>query len=285
MFFVGLVLALFCEWLMKGMIRPERWLLQAPFDSGASLWHEIWPSLLSLQGVFGTFGSYEPSWSISFEVIYYLVWPLFFYCFARRQDERMAHTLVAAYLISAFLMMAGYVAWRMQGSGGGTILLKLWNVPYGFFTWLFGVALLVFWREEWQKHARRLLVPIGLLCLLACFLLSWNQSSQIFNMLKLPLQLIAFGLLLMVDWRPLVRGKALRWLADLSFPLYVMHGPLQMLLGAVAKTYFPSLSWGVIFVLSIGVPVLIAGSGGVFLERFFLHYRRRFSNRQSEQGT
>ena len=281
MFFVGLLVAILCEVAMRGMIRPERWALTEPLDSAGAYWNQLWPSLISLQGVFGTFGSYEPSWTISFEIVYYTVWPLLFYGIGRRRDDRMRLTLVVSYLICLLWMLGGYGLWLMNGRPSESVLLKFWNIPYGMLTWLFGVVLLIFWKPEWDRLARRLFLPVGGLFLLVTFGLAWNGGSQLVNFLKLPLQLLAFGLLLMVNWRPVLSGESLRWLADLSFPLYVMHGSLQMVTGAVCKTYFPRYEHVICFLIGdFSSPILLAGSLGVWLERLFLGWRQRFSSRK-----
>ena len=279
MFFVGLLVAIICEVAMRGMIRPDRWALTEPLDSASAYWNQLWPSFLSLQGVFGTFGSYEPSWTISFEIIYYAVWPLFFYGIARRREDRMGLTLIVSYLVCLTWMAGGFGLWIANGRPADSVLLKFWNIPYGMLTWLFGVVLLMVWKPGWETLARRIWLPVGGLFLVVTFVLAWNGSSQIINFLKLPLQLLAFGLLLMVNWRPLISDEPLRWLADLSFPLYVMHGSLQMVVGAICKTHFPEMSVLLVFFLALVVPLLLAGSLGVWLERLFLGWRQRFSSR------
>ena len=199
MFFVGLLVAIICEVAMRGMIRPDRWPLEEPLDSATAFWNQLWPSFISLQGVFGTFGSYEPSWTISFEVIYYAVWPLFFYGIARRREDRMGLTLTVSYLVCLTWMVGGFGLWIANGRPADSVLLKFWNIPYGMLTWLFGVVLLMIWKPGWEKLARRFWLPVGGVFLIVTFVLAWNGSSQIINFLKLPLQLLAFGLLLMVN--------------------------------------------------------------------------------------
>jgi peptidoglycan/LPS O-acetylase OafA/YrhL len=65
------------------------------------------------------------------------------------------------------------------------------------------------------------------------------------------------------------------WFADLSYPLYLMHGPLLVFLVSLLRTKFPSApSWMTVLISGL-VTLMIAATAGVKIERFFLALRKR----------
>lgn len=224
--------------------------------------------LFMLQGVTGTIPAIKPAWSLTYEVVYYAVWPLVLVLCGWRAGRSLLVAGLGTLIIAAGL----FVFWKKgQGAADNTITLLLALIAAQFPLWLGGAWLAQSW-EPMLKHAQRWMAPASLLWIISGYLLdAWLLQVQASTSM-----IIATGWLVLPGWLGLVLGSAswqelgawkssARWLGLLSYPLYILHQPLLDVLVLGGRTYHLSLgltasvavlmAWVMMCMTVIGVPL------------------------------
>jgi peptidoglycan/LPS O-acetylase OafA/YrhL len=196
----------------------------------------------------------EPSWSVAGEILVYLL----FYLYARRYR---ANYLVIALVTTAIGIGIQQPAWTLP-----LLNSNLGRALVGFFL---GSAGFLFMRElDARGWGRR----FGYLCLAAfsaiCVLASFIGYKALISTNPLPNVLSVFPLLIFASLRvpPLAKLLSLRpltFLGDISYAVYLIHVPLQMLTLAITralKIELPTESPGLLFAFGA---VLVAAATGV----------------------
>lgn len=166
-----------------------------------------------------------PSWSISIEVVCYVVFALGA-CGGKR-------TLGWVTVLAIVLSLMHFL---LQGRPGGPWVGD--GLPRGMLGFFLGQAL-------WQVRGRLVLAPTSLLASLLVFglALDMHQMSSL-----LPICLLAWPALLLLALRmPWMGSAPMKWLGDRSYAIYLVHFPLLLL----AERWFGPLNgdramvWGV----------------------------------------
>jgi len=262
------------------------WMVGPTFSSSdnrpaLSFWTIVVSSLLMLQAFIGTFPSFAQSWSISYEMIYYAIWPLIL-AFARYSSKRAAMLAIWLALACAF---ASFLAWKIWAHNAGvTWLIYGCLVPLSGLLWLGGAWLAANWREIQNS---RLWLSITSKVVLCYFLVSYGLESWLnyvdARMSSHLLSALFAGpmfLCLLVSLRGIPFGRepwrtACCWLGWLSYPLYLLHRPIQefaLKLATALPLHFGLFS-GFLYLL---VPVLLVSALiGLPFEVTVLRWRKR----------
>ncbi len=208
----------------------------------------FWTTLLSLQIFASTFPSYEASWSLSCEMIFYAVWPALL--LVTRFKERRAFYLgmMGSLLLAAVIL----VLWsRYHKLEERAFVDGFWTLSVLFILWLCGAWLASEWDEVSKTITKRLWIS-GMMVFVAAmaflFTLRYLQyppwSVHASSWLALP------GIFIIIAGARYSRFDALsekgravcRWLGQFSYPCYVLHVQLLHLADHFLCPLLPS-SW------------------------------------------
>ncbi len=225
LFLLGLLLAI-CVW----------W-LTAPLGESAPAkpWPQFFSSLVSLQILTNTFPAYDPSWSLSNEMIYYFVWPAALLLF-RRRPRPAAIAAVFGCAAGAVAIMTLWKAFhRLEHS---TFVRGIWTVIVLFPVWLAGAWLGAAWKGERMRislNAWLWSIPLCGVSELLLVLLKFSDSPDwvidLAGLSSIP------GLVIFVAGAHHARmgsrewvKSAARWLGQFSYPCYVLHFQMMIFL-------------------------------------------------------
>jgi peptidoglycan/LPS O-acetylase OafA/YrhL len=270
LFYCGLLLAVILEWVVATWLnRVEVW----PMPEGKLA--NVAGSLVFLQGFNVGYGSYAPSWSITYEIIYYIAWPVVLWWAGFRAHK----AVLLSFGIAVGSMALFYGFWKWKPVFGDAFHIVLWQIPLASLMWILGA---------WCRQNCGTILSHKAFPALSrwwwVFVLGWMATSTTLSFLNVsllgrvvlnPLVWLAVPLMVMADWRIALKPSGVAWFADLSYPLYLMHGPLLVFLASLLRTKFSSApAWMVVLISSV-VTFMIAATAGVTLERFFLNLRKR----------
>jgi peptidoglycan/LPS O-acetylase OafA/YrhL len=231
----------------------------AVWESGIDFRTFLW-NLTGTGGLLANqFGSYAPIYTVSYELLYYAVWGLVLACFRVK---------AALFGMTVAMLMLG---WAREFSF--PIVLSA--------IWMIGAAIALY-QDPISKIMRKFpLWLVWLVCLIAFF---WGNSAfSRFGVVlwQLPGSLctIACGLLFAaIIASHLARTGAKLffddWLGDISYPLFLAHGPVIIFVGSVAKAAGLTASYGILLSLLLGSSLVVAQVIVIFVERPIMSWRR-----------
>ena len=230
--------------------------------------------LTMTQGLFGSFGAYNPSWSLTRELVCYLIWGALIVVTGRRMHGLAILAFALLPLVAAALVHAIFHdenSWRLL------------TLPFYFFVWLLGAATADS-RSHIDDSATRCRLALGLVVVVPLF--AWYVLD-----LRVPdtVGMIAFSLILAVAafFLPSVGalgpcGEALcRWLGLASYPLYLGHG---IVLVGLTVWPIPADPFARA-VVGVALSTVLALVGGVPLERVTLRRRAAWMKRRFPSAT
>jgi peptidoglycan/LPS O-acetylase OafA/YrhL len=207
-----------------------------------------------------TFGSNEPVWSISYEFVYYLVYPL----------------LLGSLVLLRGRVLAGVASVLVAG---GLLVLAGKFISAGFVIWLFGVAAyFLFKKAPWPARWAISGFLGGTVLLLGCFVgsrmglhlgpVDWEFPIAIACALA-----VYAGLSAEPSERLTRILRPLQGLSAVSYSVYLLHMPLLVF---IASLLFTSNAdrWDPDFAhLAMAVPIAIVVFGYCLLVWFFTEHR------------
>lgn len=239
-------------------------------------------ALTMSQGMLGCLSSFDNSWSLTNEAFYYLVYGLLLW-FTRGDMKRL---FVWGTFLSLVLTAGSLVLWLKLGKPGRGVF-EFWTIPLQMLIWLGGAALLHFWRPLRAKITPAsglwLLLPLSFAVVYFFYVRMWLDGVRLMTMQVINLAWLPFFALLLLALphigsldRPRVRS----WCATfgvLSYPLFLLHLPLQHMLGTLLQPqpWFRQLAAGVQWSTLVIVPVLLCWLLALPLEVRFLAWRRK----------
>ncbi|MCA1962446.1 MAG: acyltransferase [Prosthecobacter sp.] len=276
-------------------------LLLSPWPSGSTLAAH----LTMMQGITGPLAAIKPAWSLTYEVIYYAVWPLCLTLCAWRGMRALFLAGGGAVMAAGVLMLV----WKKVMHGAeGTWVLPMALIAAQFPLWLAGAWL----AERWDasavgalakardsspcSHDPRSLATAPTSGALALAGSIWVVSGYLLQAWLLhrgasTTVLILAGWLVVPGWLGIILGSAAlpalkawekpaRWLGLLSYPLYLLHQPLLDLGVAAARSARLDLSLpqAVIALLAAVMGLMVVA--GVPLEKTALRWRADWLRRQ-----
>lgn len=221
---------------------------------------QFWASLFSLQIFTNTYPSYDPSWSLSCEMIYYIAWPLLLFLTGRRLSRAFSVGMFCS--ISLIVGILLIWAWAQHHRIDERAFVDgLWALGALFPLWLCGAWLATNWADFSATVSRRvwvggLIVFGGAISFL--FTLRFFQyppwSVHMGSWVALP------GIFLSIAGaRHVGLGDApqsvkttCQWLGRFSYPCYLLHFQLLHLLDEFGLPLLPN-AWSAQPMVRFGV--------------------------------
>ncbi|MCW0216770.1 MAG: acyltransferase [Prosthecobacter sp.] len=259
------------------------WLCHEHFGDGFNdaPWHELVASLLSLHILTTPFPAYDSSWSLSCEMFYYALWPMALLLMGGRVNRAAALSIFSV-LVATLGIMTLWKRFHLMESSA--FVEGVWIVAVLFPVWVCGAWLADHWKSSHFTITKRTwLWSIGL-CILSeglLIVLKFKQyptwALHMAGLSSIP------GLMLFLTGAPYTRLSArawaepvCRWLGQFSYPCYILHMQLLLLLDHVMDSYagewlhkHPLLQAFTQFVIVLGCLILV----GPRLERITMHWR------------
>ena len=217
-------------------------------------------SLLGVGGFIGTFASYAPTYTVSFELLYYLIWGMTF-------------SVLPPRLVVAGCAISLPVLFLLPGVFHFALVI--------FVVWLIGAAV-----AATEDEAKTFLekIPLWAVWLFSILIFIWGNaavSKAGVDMWRFPGSLVTvpcgalFGLVLAVHLAKNGPKLALDdWLGEISYPLFLSHGPILVAVGSIAKMTGYSFSFGLLFCILMVVSFAAAQVIVVLVERPIMKFRR-----------
>lgn len=229
-------------------------------------------ALTMTQGALGCIPSFENSWSLTNEMFYYVVYGVLLW----RWRGGMKSLFIGGAVLSLGMTAACLIAWIALGKPVPGVF-AFWTIPLQMLIWLGGAALVHYWRplSAAATPVRGLWPALALSFVVVYFFYTrlWEGGVRLVEMELVNLAWLPFFCLLLLSlghmaWleRPGVRTAAAK-LGLSSYPLYLLHSPLQDMLRSLLHPlqWFgqmpPVMQWSihvivpVAFCLTLGVPV------------------------------
>lgn len=277
LFMLGLLLAIIAWWLTDGLDGEPA---QKP-------WVQLFSSLLSLQVFTSTFPTFNPSWSLSNEMLYYAIWPLIFFAVQKRSASAF---FLAVFSTFALCLLIGVLWLGLHLFETSAAVHGLWSVSILFPLWLGGAWLADNWNSISAAIGRRLWWGSFLFCLVSEIILAWARYHDA------PQSVVDFVSLISLPGIVLLLGGArharlgsfplaqpcIRRLGNFSYPCYVLHMPLQIM---IVRLVIPRLPDGftahpLMHALTLLLPVLLVlAVVGPWLETSIMAWRSKVLSR------
>ena len=250
-------------------------------------WKQFIGTLCMTQLVTGTLPSFGASWSLTNEMTYYLLWPLGL-AIAARNSRRAVGMLV---ILSLLVTVAFVVPWKLIYHGDAKHwLVPCWGLSAPFIIWLGGAWLGTDWdRISAAITRRRWLWALGALGLVYAAvtvimhrrLPAWVLMTAGYFATPAFMVVIAgsrhFRMNFSGRW-----GRVAVWMGAMSYPCYILHGPLMWLTESLILPQMPAFVMAnpTLRLLALIIPIFaVVGTAGVGLEKFFMNWRRGFLRR------
>ncbi|MFO0910173.1 MAG: acyltransferase [Isosphaeraceae bacterium] len=252
LYYLGLLLAVAVEWWIADA-RPHVW------PNGVTL-TTLAQQVAVIQNLTETYGSYAPTWSITNEAFYYIFYGLIVAACAGRSTARPAWVGLALCLATAIVTQALYAT------------VARTPLVYGL-GMLLGLGMIWFWGVLVAVHGATLIRIPGVKLLtrtwpiLVVGVMAWQYAGLPLQGLYL-ISGVAFTLMLLgfLDAPPApasaAKGTRRAWIIEtlglMSYPMYLVHGPLMLLVGSCILRWRWIDDWRITFVV---LTVVGLGSG------------------------
>ncbi len=277
LYYAGLVFTLAVE-LLVAPIRP-------PFYPDG-LGYVGWISqMFFAQRFFQTFGSFAPSWTITYELFYYIL----FGAIAAFAAGRKARAPWVGLALSVVIGSA--MQWFYLNGGHNPVTLHL-GLIFGFGTiWFFGALIAVHGPSLVQSRVVRILCRFWPLGLVSAVLMSGSgQFPMQFVYLvvggSLTIMLLQFHA---EDFEQPTERRKPAWFVSTSkvlglasYPTYLFHGPILLLIATAISHWGLVESWWVTWLILVGSGVGAGLALGWLAERPIMAWRADFLKRLGE---
>lgn len=226
LFMLGLLLAILAWWITdetntEPRVRP---------------WPQLFASLFSLQILTTPFPNYNPSWSLSNEMIYYFVWPLALLVSGGRRIRRAFFFCMVGTLVLASLIVTLWNASRRLEHS--TLVGGMWTITVLFPLWAAGAWLGAAWETVRVRISLHLWLWSVPFCVLSASLLmilkfkdgpAWTRDLAGLSSIPGLIIFIAGAHHARLASRDPIR-RISQWLGRFSYPCYVLHFQLMVVL-------------------------------------------------------
>jgi peptidoglycan/LPS O-acetylase OafA/YrhL len=234
------------------------------------------------------FGTNGPLWSLAFETGFYVLYPLLLLASARLGGITMLVVTSAIALATLFVVPTGTPAPGESLSAYQAGAAPVW-IPLVLMYWLVW-AMGAFVAEVYTGRIRLRGLPwmaAGSLAALVALAITLDQFVvrpgwwRVYDLAWGTALAVLLGYLLLAAPRFVGAGversgRALGWLGDISYSLYVVHLPWIVLIGALWSSRYPGLPKGGELAIGGSISaVLLAGCCWYFVERHCVSVRRK----------
>lgn len=273
--------------LLGLMLAMVAWAMHLDFATEAhdpAPWPQLISSLFNLQLLSATFPAFSPSWSLTCEVMYYAAWPLALILFKGRVSQAIGLALggtMAALLLILFLWKGLH---RFETSA---LVNGLWTVVVLFPVWISGAWLGARWQElRVRVTKRKWLASIGL-CVVV-MVLEWILRYKDYPVWDRHFTAwgAAVGLVCVLAGAHHTRlighpkrEAVCRWLGVFSYPCYILHIPVLLMVNAGGDALFSDFSKkhpSLLTLTEILAVLLILALLGPRLEKITMNWRSKF---------
>jgi peptidoglycan/LPS O-acetylase OafA/YrhL len=279
LYYLALLFAVLVEWLIAPA-RPGAW------PNGLNGFVLI-DQVLVIQNLTQTYGSFAASWSITNELFYYAFYGLVCGLAAGRGDWP-GRVGMAICLVIAAVMQALY------STVAHTPVVLGFGMLFGLgINWFLGVLVAIHGPSLARSRRVRGLVRVWPALLAAAFFsrLEPRLPSGVFFLICG----VAFALMLVAFHRgveeasapalvPFRLSKVVGWMGLSSYPTYLFHGPIMMLLGSVMIRQGWVADWRLTWLILSVVPIALGIVLGFVAERPILAWRSDLLRRLKSSG-
>lgn len=246
-------------------------------------WPQLISSLFTLQLLTAPFPAFGPSWSLTCEVMYYAAWPMALILCKGRIGRAIGLSLGGAFFVLSFILFLWKGLHRLESSAA---VNGLWTITVLFPVWIAGAWLGARWDHLAALITKRLwIMAFGLCALFMSFewilrfkdypvwdrhFVSWGAAVGLVCVL-------AGARHARLSARPQAQAVC-RWLGQFSYPCYILHIPVLLILNAQADPLFPDFSKNYSTGLNcivILTTILILAVVGPRLEEGFMSWRSK----------
>ncbi len=245
-------------------------------------WRQLLASLVSLQILTTSFPGLETSWSLSCEMIYYVAWPTGLLLCRGNASASVKLCLTLALSCTAFILLLWKYFHRMEHSA---FVDGVWTLSVLFPVWLCGAWLAGNWQMMQRRVGGYLWAISIVLCLVSEVLLAilkfkqypgWAMHLAGWSSIPGLMLFLAGAKHLGLSGRSWAKPVC-RWLGQISYPCYILHMPLILIMGHYLGRWVESPLWRM-FWITLPLVTLMALCGPP-LERHFMRWRQRILGR------
>jgi peptidoglycan/LPS O-acetylase OafA/YrhL len=272
LFLLGLLLALVA------------WSMHLDFATDAynpAPWPQLISSLFNLQLLTAPFPAFGPSWSLTCEIMYYAAWPMALILCKGRIGRAIGLSLGGAFFVLACILFLWKGLHRLESSAA---VNGLWTITVLFPVWIAGAWL----GASWDYLAARITKQLWIMAFGLCALFMslewilrfkdypvWDRHFVSWGATVGLVCVLAGARHARLSAHPQAQAGC-RWLGAFSYPCYILHIPLLLILNSKGDALFSEFlknhpAW-LTFGEILGV-VLILGLVGPSLERFAMRWR------------
>lgn len=274
----AVLLTALVEWMAAGSpYRPDMWVV------GRDI-RKFLVALAGFSGFKGPFGALAPAYTISFELLYYAIWGLAMTAAYGRSRRALLISSAAAVVL---IVVGGWLRGMLGWFAGFVPVAGIALFP----GWLLGAGLALM-QDQVTRVTRvipnwaawLLFVTVYAYCVDAFGLPFVAAASDYFHVVYMT---ILSGLFFTIVAAWLARPSPARsatdtWLGEISYPLFVIHGP------TIIGVQFAMNAWHIRLTFAAELAILLAASFAtatlllMFVERPVMAWRRRIRVRQPQ---
>ena len=285
-YFVARVTRIYPLFLLGLLLAIVAWSMHLDFATDAhdpAPWPQLISSLFNLQLLTAPFPAFGPSWSLTCEVMYYAAWPVALILCKGRIGSAVGLSLGGAFVTLAIILFVWKGLQRLESSAA---VNGLWTITVLFPVWISGAWLGARWDDLAARITKqRWIMAFGLCALLA--ILEWILRFKDYPVWGRHFVSwgAALGLVCVlagarhVQLSASARSQAVcRWLGVFSYPCYILHIPLLLIINSKGDSILPEFSknhpsW--LTAAEILVVFLFLASIGPLLERATMSWRSK----------
>lgn len=236
-------------------LRPAVW--NAGFTEQAFV-----ASMFGGAAYFGQFASFAPSYTVTFELLYYTLWGLTFVVFFRTPDVAIVTSLAIGLLL--FWLGPTYMRWSL-------VLLP---------AWLIGAALAIH-ETKIVRLAKYVPPSLAWVLLFVAYTTAQQHAGvsigwEIKHWIYYSGLGGAFAAVLATHLAQKPHEAALdRWLGEISYPLFLIHGPAMIMAATLIRTAGVQMDGGPFCLILMVVAVLCSQAVLMLVEQPIMAFRRR----------
>lgn len=270
------------EWsIADSPYRPSVW-------TGKTDLYYFWINLVGAGGFFGQFGSLAPAYTISYELLYYLVWGL---------SRSLAGERVVLALVMNVCFAIVYCVLPAEYIGGlPTVLSSVFKqfIALIYLPWLIGAGTAIYLEKLAANPIVRRIANWGWIVIFFVVLVGGKGFGMpafvttFVSLVYYPTLGLSFSLLIIRAYVRRSETFEIKWkrvLGEISYPLFLIHGPVVILVGFLINAQAIVLPFSVhLLLLTLG-SLMAASVLLLTIERPVMRFRSHYFGRTLVLGS